>query len=198
MAELIERLGRKPTKKELDEAWKGFRDILSVQERKGNPIVTQGVGGERNRRPWMEKQIAEYGCLVDIKTESKTSEAKTLDGSYAGFQQKPAVEVIIVAMKPLSEKTYVDQALANKKGVTWLDEGRIPYESAGDKGKARWGTKNGSNPIHGGGTTNDFGKNILASPQGRFPANLLVSSFIDLDIDALSDLQNAVKSKSVI
>ncbi|GAH92657.1 unnamed protein product, partial [marine sediment metagenome] len=33
-----------------------------------------------------------------------------------------------MAMKPLSEKTYVDQALKNKKGITWLNEGRIPYE----------------------------------------------------------------------
>jgi len=40
-----------------------------------------------------------------------TPEAKALDGSYGGFQPKPAVEVIIVAMKPISEKTYVDQAL---------------------------------------------------------------------------------------
>ena len=29
-------------------------------------------------------------------------------------------------MKPLSEKTYVDQALKNGKGITWLDDGRIP------------------------------------------------------------------------
>lgn len=44
-------------------------------------------------------------------TAPMSLEAKSLDGSYAGFQPKPAVEVIIVAMKPLSEKTYVDQAL---------------------------------------------------------------------------------------
>ena len=42
-----------------------------------------------------------------------TPQAKALDGSYSGFQPKPAVEVIIVAMKPLAKdcKTYVDQAL---------------------------------------------------------------------------------------
>lgn len=61
-------------------------------------------------------------------TVSATPEAKALDGSYAGFQPKPAVEVVIVAMKPLSEKTYLDQALANGHGCTWLDDGRIPYE----------------------------------------------------------------------
>lgn len=52
--------------------------------------------------------------------------AEALQGSYAGFQPKPAVEVIIVAMKPLSEPTFVGQALQNGKGVTWLDDVRIP------------------------------------------------------------------------
>ena len=39
-----------------------------------------------------------------------TSQAKALDGSYS-FNPKPAVEVVIVAMKPMTEKTYVGQAL---------------------------------------------------------------------------------------
>ncbi len=55
-----------------------------------------------------------------------TPEAKRLAGSYAGYQPKPALEVIIVAMKPLSEKTYVEQALKNGKGISWLDDCRIP------------------------------------------------------------------------
>ena len=38
------------------------------------------------------------------ETIPATEEAKRLDGSYAGFQPKPAVEVILVAMKPLSKK----------------------------------------------------------------------------------------------
>jgi site-specific DNA-methyltransferase (adenine-specific) len=32
-----------------------------------------------------------------------TSQAKALDGAYSGFQPKPAVEVVIVAMKPLQQ-----------------------------------------------------------------------------------------------
>ena len=56
-------------------------------------------------------------------TEPKSDKAKKLDGSYAGYQPKPAVEVVIVAMKPLGKKMgYVDQALDNGKGVTWLDD----------------------------------------------------------------------------
>jgi DNA modification methylase len=59
-----------------------------------------------------------------------TEKAKELDGSYAGFQPKPAVEVIIVAMKPLKEKTFTEQAESNRKGVTWLDDCRIPNEDS--------------------------------------------------------------------
>jgi DNA modification methylase len=59
--------------------------------------------------------------------------AKKLEGSYAGYQPKPAVEVVIVAMKPLDKKGYVDQALDNQKGVTWLDDCRIPFAGMNDK-----------------------------------------------------------------
>ena len=66
-------------------------------------------------------------------TEPKSDEAKKLDGSYAGYQPKPAVEVVIVAMKPLGKKKgYVDQALDNGKGVTWLDDCRIPFQGMND------------------------------------------------------------------
>ncbi len=60
-------------------------------------------------------------------------EAKKLDGSYAGYQPKPAVEVVIVAMKPLEKKGYLDQALDNGKGVTWLDSCRIPFAGMSDE-----------------------------------------------------------------
>jgi hypothetical protein len=53
---------------------------------------------------------------------------------------KPATEIVIVVMKPLSEKSIVDQALKNGKAVAWLDDCRIPYASDSEK----W--KGGENP----------------------------------------------------
>ena len=64
-----------------------------------------------------------------------TEEAKKLDGSYGGFQPKPAVEVILVVMKPLDQKSYTEQAMINGKGITWLDDCRIPYAS--DEGRIK-------------------------------------------------------------
>jgi len=72
-----------------------------------------------------------------------------LEGAYAGFQPKPSVEVILVAMKPLAKESYTAQAMDNGKGVTWLDDCRIPYAQK------------------------ERGKEIEKS--GRVPANLLVS-----------------------
>src|SRR3990167_6328828 len=56
------------------------------------------------------------GEILDTKAISE--QAKEFDGSYSGFQPKPAIEIIIVCMKPLIEKTFVEQALNNGKGIT--------------------------------------------------------------------------------
>ena len=79
------------------------------------------------------KDIFGYG-EEEITTGPASDDAKKLDGSYAGYQPKPAVEVVIVAMKPLGKKKgYVDQALDNGKGVTWLDSCRIPFAGMNDE-----------------------------------------------------------------
>jgi len=40
---------------------------------------------------------------------------------------------VIVAMKPLEKKGYLDQALDNQKGITWLDNCRIPFAGMSDE-----------------------------------------------------------------
>jgi DNA modification methylase len=55
-----------------------------------------------------------------------TPEARKLKNAYGGFQPKPAVELVIVAMKPKEKKTYVEQALDNNKAVTWLGDCKVP------------------------------------------------------------------------
>ena len=117
-----------------------------------------------------------------LETKPSTPQAKALDGSYGGFQSKPAVEVIIVAMKPLSEKTFVDQALKNRKGITWLDDGRIPYDADNepDSGDSYYAKRGLSYPNVETVRASIYGNpNIRPSKitlsRGRFPANLLVS-----------------------
>jgi site-specific DNA-methyltransferase (adenine-specific) len=158
--------------------WKRLIELLNVDEKYTETIEreealgdkvgekvrsTAGFSNEAVPRPWKEK----VGETMDVRKPA-TSQAKALDGSYAGFQPKPAVEVIIVAMKPLSEKTYVDQALKNGKGITWLDDARIPSNLP--EGRTRHG-----GGIAGNGTSYELPDSHGEMPSGRFPANLLVS-----------------------
>jgi len=126
--------------------------------------------------------------------EPSSEEAKKLDGSYAGFQPKPAVEVIIVVMKPLSEKTYIDQALKNGKGITWLDDGRIPYDSNQENTHRiiKVPRFNGTHYANGDhyDPRNEIGNwEAGGNTKGRFPANLLVQ-------DDVLDIGKITKSRS--
>jgi len=145
-----------------------------------------------------EEQFTKQGSMMQThetsertqcyNTSPTSPQAKKLDGSYAGFQPKPALEVILVCMKPLDQKNYVEQALSNGKGVTWLDDCRIPYKSENDR--AGWyDTKNefGFAKFTGGDGGVPF-KPILDQSKGRFPANLLVS-------DNALDVGKKTKSK---
>jgi len=137
---------------------------------------------EDDRNLWGKPSTTE----LQLKDKCASEEAKVLDGSYGGFQPKPAVEVIIVCMKPLSEKTFVDQALANGKGVTWLDDCRIPFEINQDFDEAVKAHREADVAYK-----QDGRKTVIPSggsvsrPEGRFPANLLVSD------DVLNDGRNS-------
>ena len=134
----------------------------------------------------------------DEKNNPSSDEAKALDGSYAGYQPKPAVEVVIVVMKPLSEKSFLNQAMKNGKGVTWLDDLRIPFAGADDLETWDYNRRGGTErtpDIDVGTTMSDVGgnpehkwgykkqENIPSlteseSPLGRFAANLLVQDAV--------------------
>jgi len=107
----------------------------------------------------------------DTITNPATPQAKALDGSYGGFQPKPAVEVIIVCMKPLSEKTFVDQALKNQKGITWLDDCRIP----GNKPECKNIPRKSWREMEGRSDIPESTPQVYNTEQGRFPANLICS-----------------------
>jgi len=155
----------------------------SIDRKQGcDPTIIREYKADPNKFP--EGSIRREEIKDNYKTSYETAptspEAKAMDGSYAGFQPKPALEVIIVAMKPLSEKTYVEQALKNGKGVTWLDNCRIPFVSD-DKpveGYGGMGIGMGSPAKH-----QEYTGSQEANQKGRFPANLLVSDNA-LDIES--------------
>ena len=188
LKDLIHELGRQPTKSEFEEAWGKWRNIIGY---KGNEKDFRDLGAKTKEQEGVNKLgigLTAKRTALSITTP-RSLEAQNLSGSYNGFQPKPSVEVIIVAMKPLSEKTYVDQALKNGKGITWLDDGRIPYQSDHDKDGAVWG-KDSEISVYGwAGGKDHKGENDgrLSSDKGRFPANLLVQDNV---------LDNGIISKS--
>ena len=104
------------------------REVIGVKKRgdveeakKRGTTFTQAKANRNN------KDIFGYG-EEEITSGPASDKAKELDGSYAGYQPKPAWENVIVCMKPLSEKGYLDQAMKNQKGITWLDDCRIPFQ----------------------------------------------------------------------
>jgi len=142
--------------------------------------VDKKFGAERikiGRNPNSRENCDKTNTVYESGTVGKTAyltvpatpEGKQFDGAYGGFQPKPAVELIIVAMKPMDEKTYVNQALKNGKSVTWLDDCRIPYTSKREKWSQRsgvaWSPERKWNQKY----------DRCCDDNGRFPANLLVS-----------------------
>lgn len=170
--------------------WEKLKNILDLDGRFDDAIkeAERKITGKDRTRSNVDNIPFVNRGEFDRKDTPATLQAQALDGSYGGFQPKPAVEIILVAMKPLSEKTYVDQALRNRKGVTWLDEGRIPYETQGDIEKssdknrhADFGSGPRDNKVYGADKRNRAEQGNYDASKGRFPANLLASD------DALND-----------
>lgn len=94
-------------------------------------------------------------------------------------------------------KNYVDQALKNKHGISWLDDCRIPYQSEKDLEKRKKGIVFDGDDLENKTEYNEkFGLKTYNSDEyinknGRFPANLLVSD------DVLNDGKNWNRGGSI-
>lgn len=120
-----------------------------------------------------------------VNIHYKTIEARAFVGAYGGFSPKPALEVVLVAMKPMSERTYVEQALKNGKGITWLGDARIPPSSPRDARLTEQKNRHGDfgsgargNRVYGSDLKPRSEGGNYDATMGRFPANLLVSNSV--------------------
>ncbi len=181
--QLIRELGRKPTNKEFKEAWNQFGT---------SGVIKKGAGkNPKGLKFYNDKQSGEHLKSKYLERNAISPQAKLLNGSYGGFQPKPSIEVILMVMKPLSEKTYVGQALKNGKGIAWLDRGRIPLQGIEEhRTEAKWKPEIYSGGYKGGESNSQDIKRY--NNQGRFPANLLVSD------DVLNDGKNSKGSHNQI
>jgi len=181
--ELEKELGRKPTKEEFDKKWKGFRKKIGERPdfvaRRPKKNFEQFTSVNPSKKGINSKVFSEQ---MGIIAEPRTELAKKWE--HYGTALKPAHEPIVLARKPLSEKTIVDNVL--KWGVSGLDIAgtRIPIDADKENDKRIEGKDKQIGAMGKAPFGKKTGKDVNIStykPEGRFPANVIVQD------DALND-----------
>ena len=131
MAEMLEKVGFRIDYTPIYWTYaSGFPKAMNIgkmlDKRQGNKReeVEDPQSAKRNKTK-SDREV--YGDYKDTNYKV-TKGSSELEGSYGGFQPKPAVEVVLVAMKPIEEKGLLAQAQKNGKAVSWFDDCRIPFE----------------------------------------------------------------------
>lgn len=124
---------------------------------------------------------------------SKASRLLDAEGNktdvYRGFLPKPAVEVIITAMKPVVQKTYQAQFDDNGCGVTYLAKCKIPFDVTKEDTRregSSWGKTLVNSERAENGLTLEEQENRL---EGRTCPNFICSHAHDVTLEALLDIK---------
>ena len=115
------------------------------------------------------KPMSSLGVMHDDNWQSDSEYNETKGNSeYEGWGTalKPAHEPLVLARKPLSEKSVVDNVLKHRTGGINIDECRISTKDKTQRENkgVEWGVRNDKS----GNESNVYGSNI-----GRFPANVM-------------------------
>lgn len=156
----------------------------------GKNIEKRKVGGIKNL-----KQIGtKHGIKMESGTQGYSYSKEYVPGISMGGKQiggkipvyeitneyggwgtalKPAHEPIVMARKPLSEKSVADNVIEWGTGGINIDDSRIEY-SADDHVMKYEGYSNGEyKSKYENGTSYKHGTQVQINPEGRFPANII-------------------------
>lgn len=158
-------------------------DKAAGAEREVVGMVPPSVGGGRSapshegwQRPWMQDEAARDKTRQI--TAPATPEAAQWDGW--GTALKPAFEPIVLARKPLAEKTVARNVLAHGTGAINIDGCRI----AGEGALVRPAVQRDDNAVLGKG----LGAGVQSEPSGRWPANVLLDQHAAAWVDEQSGI----------
>lgn len=165
----------------------GFPKSLNIGKAIKAIQLTGGSSPKNLRKSRMDKYYEPTGQKDYRKGRMFSSEIKNdnikeiIDNNWKGFGTtlKPAHEPIVLARKPLSEKTIAENVLKHGTGGLDIDGTRIPIKK-GDEPHGGYGDE----VIGYGPFDNKKGAKWKESPTvelGRFPANVIVQD------DALND-----------
>ena len=126
-------------------------------------------------------------------TAPATPEAAQWDGW--GTALKPAFEPIVLARKPLAEKTVARNVLTHGTGAINVDATRVPYEEGGTP----WTNPSLRSHINGGNGGHIFPTEaarrvVTPNPSGRWPANVLLDHHAAAWVDEQSGVSASRKA----
>ena len=151
-------------------------------------------GSNRSDREIGGQQVAPSKTSKLSITAPATDEAKQYEGW--GTALKPAHEPIVMARKPLSEKTIVDNVLEWGTGGINIDESRIGVSDNDDIFAKNPHTKGG----FGHGNTSIYGDSMGSEnynpSQGRFPANIILDEEAGKILDEQSGISKSTGGRS--
>lgn len=155
--------------KAIDKAKGAERPVLAT----GDPVKRMIPGADQNKAGWEKNNGREF-------VPSVTAAASIASAAWKGWGTalKPAMELIVVARKPLIG-TVAANVLEHETGVINIDGCRVPYASQADETETK--LKNAHTKFDSGPMTNQvYGKfdkdREDYDPPARWPANVVHDS----------------------
>lgn len=149
-----------------------------IGKKQGKTDFSKAKKGDKSfyETAWQNKEY------ISLDITAPTSDlAKQYDGYNT--QLKPSHEPICLAMKPLSEKTFVDNVIEWGTGALNIDGSRVGDVGGTKKADISKAVK--SNGVYGNGLNGNCGVEQLN--EGRYPANIIVSENISPILDNKKD-----------
>ncbi len=165
-----------------------FNKLIEILKLEDNAII-------ETKREVLGKLSTNLGVMQNIGGDYTPGEVEVTKGNSEwegwGTALKPAHEPIVMARKPLSEKTIVDNVLEWGTGGINVEESRIPYKSKDDM-EIRKNTHRETNKLGDG----NFGGGKYSQPVegGRFPANII----FDEDAGKILDKQSGITTSGKV
>lgn len=154
--------------KGIDRAAGAEREIIDP----GTPVKRMIPGADQNKQGWEKNNGREY---VPGNRPPATDGAREWSGW--GTALKPACELIVVARKPLSEKTIAANVLKWGTGAINIDGCRVPVDPEADASQMRVMQRNkrieDTNGQVWGMTKSSGDVPQVVRPDGRWPANII-------------------------
>ena len=153
--------------KGIDKSAGAERKIIS----EGSPIKRMIPGADQNKAGWEKNSGREF---IPTETAPATEAAKQWEGW--GTALKPALEPIVLARKPLSEKTVAANVLKHGTGAINIDGCRVGMERITTHSRGNNGAfpkRPGERTVEESGRPVDQ-RDVDFSPRtGRWPANII-------------------------